>query len=92
MGGVVSGLQGSDLVSLSLNGNPGANFGNGSFSFATRLADGEAYEVVDVSIRRRQCTITGGNGIIAGADVGDITVDCSRVYLGDDIFNDGFEP
>ena len=92
VGGVVSGLQGSDLVSLSLNGNPGASFGNGSFSFATRLADGEAYEVVDVSIRRRQCTITGGNGIIAGADVGDITVDCSRVYLGDDIFNDGFEP
>jgi hypothetical protein len=90
IGGNVSGLVGTGLV-LSLNS--GAQTlpisANGSFTFATPLADGAAYAVTVSSqpINPPEvCTVTNGTGTVSGANVVTVGVTCI-----DRIFADGFD-
>ncbi len=86
VGGTVSGLvQNSDGVVLDLNGvETIAIPGNGSFSFSTNLYDGDTY-LVQISsnpaIPAQNCNITGGSGVIAGADISGISIICDPVQL-----------
>ncbi len=92
VGGTVSGLLGSDVVVLALNGGAQISVGNGSFGFLSLLADGAAYTVTDASGRPTLCQISNGSGTINGANVTDVAVDCSVIYAGEIIFRNGFEP
>ena len=52
---------------------------NGPFNFTEELPDGFPYDVrvaTQPSAPDQTCTVTDGSGTIAGADVGDILVDC----------------
>lgn len=91
VGGTVSGLLGSDTVTLALNAGERLTLGNGGFRFLEELANGAAYTVTDVSGRRQSCQISNRQGTIQGADVDDVHVDCTRIYGGDILFRDGFE-
>ena len=90
IGGNVSGLVGSGLV-LSLNA--GAQTlpiaADGAFTFPTGLANGAAYAVT-VSTQPTNpievCTVTGGSGTVAAANVTTVVVTCS-----DRIFGNGFD-
>jgi len=92
VGGTVSGLEGSGLVLQNNGGDDLAISGNGSFTFATALADGSDYAV---SVRTQpgapaqQCTVSNGTGTISGAAVTDVGVNCQNQE--DMIFADGFE-
>jgi trimeric autotransporter adhesin len=83
VGGVVAGYQNGGL-SLSLNDGPAlAIAGDGAFAFADALPDGTGYSVavVDQPVSPRQiCAISNGEGVVAGADVTDIDVQCISVY------------
>lgn len=77
VGGTVSGLTGSGLV-LQNNGGDDLSIGaDGSFAFATRLADGGTYNVtVKTQASDQSCAVTNGVGTIAGADIANVTVSC----------------
>lgn len=80
VGGIVSGLSGSQLV-LQLNGGDDlAIASNGRFTFATSLAGGTQYRVA-VSAQpanpTQVCTIAGGNGTVGGANVTTVRVACA---------------
>lgn len=78
VGGTLSGLTGS--VILTNNGDSLTLTGNGAFTFGVRLSDGASYGVaVAVQPAAQTCTVTGGSGAIAGADVTDVTVTCGAV-------------
>jgi hypothetical protein len=92
VGGTVGGLAGSGLV-LSLNS--GAQSlpvsANGGFAFPTALANGAVYTVTvgtQPSGPVQECVVANGNGTIAGANVGNITVTCPD---DDTIFRNGFD-
>jgi hypothetical protein len=79
VGGTVSGLAGSGLVLQNNAGDDLAIAGNGSFTFATRLGDTEAYSVTvqtQPSDLSQTCSVTNGSGVIAGADVTNVAVNC----------------
>jgi 6-phosphogluconolactonase len=80
VGGTVNGLAGTGLV---LQNNAGGNLAvaaAGSFTFASRLTGGAAYNVT-VSAQpvnpSQTCAVTGGTGTVASADVNSITVSCT---------------
>jgi hypothetical protein len=83
LAGTVSGIEGAGLaLKLAL---PDESFksveveANGAFSLGT-FEDGTSYEVTVLSqpVQPLQiCTVSGGSGVIAGADVTDILVKCS---------------
>ena len=81
VGGSVSGLSGSGLV-LQLNGaNDLAVSANGKFNFPNALAKDSAY-VVSVKASpsapvKQACTVSEGNGSIAGAAINNIAVTCT---------------
>jgi hypothetical protein len=77
VGGTIAGLAGRTVV---LQNNAGDDFtttANGSFTFATAVADGGAY---DVTVRTQpsggSCSLSGATGTLDGTDVTDITVTC----------------
>jgi len=76
IGGSVSGLTDAGLV---LQNNGGDNLSvsaNGSFTFATPVAQGGAYAVgVLAQPTGQTCTVTNGSGT-ANADVTSVQVDC----------------
>jgi 6-phosphogluconolactonase (cycloisomerase 2 family) len=78
--GSVTGLNGSGLT-LALNG--GGNLaisGNGAFTFAGGLASGASYSVTvttQPSTPRQVCTVSGGTGTVAAANVTSISVTCA---------------
>ncbi len=82
VGGTVSGLTGSGLV-LQNNGGDDLAIGagaNGSFTFATKVADGSAYAVTvktQPGAPLQSCVVTNGAGTIPGADVTNVTVTCT---------------
>ncbi|MCA9634476.1 MAG: alkaline phosphatase family protein [Myxococcales bacterium] len=79
VGGVVEGLEGSGLRLLNLGGDPLEIAADGVFTFATPLAEGASYEVTvdaDPASPDQGCTVSGGSGTIAGADVDDVVVRC----------------
>ncbi|MGN6520131.1 MAG: hypothetical protein ACTHK2_11980, partial [Dokdonella sp.] len=89
IGGNVTGLLGNS-VTLSLNGTeslPVAS--NGSFVFTTMLGSGASYAVTvqaQPTSPAEVCTVTGGSGTVAGANVTSVQVACS-----DRIFANGYE-
>ena len=51
---------------------------NGSFSFATKLANGAAYNVtVKTNPSGQSCSVANGTGTIAAADVMNVAVTCA---------------
>jgi len=83
VGGTVSGLVAGTLV-LQNNGVDNlAAVANGPFTFATPLADGSSYKVtVRTQPFAQLCAVTSGSGAIAGGDVTNIQVSCSRTTGG----------
>ena len=77
IGGTVTGLSGT--VVLQDNGGDDLSVSsNGSFTFATALAAGAAYDVtVKTSPSGQSCTVSGGSGTVASADVTNVAVSCT---------------
>jgi Putative esterase len=82
VGGTVTGLTGTVV----LEDNGGDNLtvsASGSFTFATSLAQGAAYDVtVGTEPAGQTCTITGGSGTMPAADITNIAVACSTLAAG----------
>lgn len=77
VGGSVTGLNGSGLT-LSSNGQTLAVAANGSFTFASSIAGGSAYNVavaVQPSAPTQTCTVANGNGTLS-ANVTNVAVSC----------------
>ena len=76
VGGAISGLTGT----VTLQNNGGDNLvrsANGSFTFATALADSSAYSVTVIAQPSGQtCSVNNGSGTINGTDVTDVAVTC----------------
>ena len=91
VGGTVSGLSDGAVVVLQDNGGDDLTVAsNGSFTFATPLADGAAYSVTIAKHRAGEvCTLSGGSGTVASANVTSVAVTCvpSTTQLGADNFN-----
>ncbi|MBK9130047.1 MAG: hypothetical protein IPM20_00180 [Gammaproteobacteria bacterium] len=79
VGGTVSGLIGT--VQLQNNGGDTLSVSaNGLFTFTTALADGASYSVTVLSQPTGQvCAVSNGTGVLSGADVTGILVDCAPV-------------
>jgi len=79
VGGVIGPLDGP--LTLQLNGGETLQFspsGPQPFSFATALPAGTHYAVTVVAAPSNEfCTVTNGSGIIAGADIQDVLVECA---------------
>lgn len=77
IGGTIAGLAASPVV---LQNNGGDNLtvnANGSFTFATPLAEGQTYNVtVLTQPANRTCTVTNGSGTVGTTDVTTIVVTC----------------
>lgn len=77
VGGTVSGLGGGSVVLHNRGADPLTVTADGPFAFPTRFADATPYDVtVATAPANRVCTVTGGTGTIAGANVTNVTVAC----------------
>ncbi|MEO8009136.1 MAG: beta-propeller fold lactonase family protein [Betaproteobacteria bacterium] len=79
VGGAVAGLTGTGLVLKSNGGDTLAISVNGAFTFATALANGASFNVtvqIQPSSRSQTCIVTGGAGLVAGANVTSVNVAC----------------
>jgi len=80
IGGTVSGA--SFTVVLQNNGGDDKSTGNGSFTFATTLTNGAAYNVTVLSSNpAQQCTVTNGSGT-ANGNVTNVQVVCKNTIGG----------
>ncbi|MFY0528449.1 NHL repeat-containing protein [Archangium gephyra] len=82
VGGTIAGLSGGNLT-LQLNGQQSLTRGaDGPFSFETPLADRSDYAVtVAATPPEQDCSVEGGTGKVAGADVNSVQVRCAtRTY------------
>ena len=80
VGGSVSGLDGSGLVLRNNGGDDLPIASNGSFTFASELASGSAFEVSVATQPTRPsqtCTLADASGTIGGSDVRTVKVTCS---------------
>jgi 6-phosphogluconolactonase (cycloisomerase 2 family) len=80
IGGAVGGLAGTGLVLQDNGGDDLAIPSSGAFTFATRLASGAAYGVTvrtPPSNPSQTCTVTGGAGTVASANITGVTVTCT---------------
>jgi PKD repeat protein len=92
IGGSVSGLEGSGLVLQNNAGDDLSIDANGGFTFSTELLDGSSYTVTvktQPTSPNQTCSISNGSGVVAGANVTDVNVDC--VDRQEVLFLDGFE-
>jgi uncharacterized delta-60 repeat protein len=79
LGGTVTGLGGSGLALRTTFINNVQPSADGPFTFPRPLGDGTAYSVTietQPTNPTQVCTVTNGNGTIAGADVSNILVKC----------------
>jgi hypothetical protein len=83
IGGTVSGLVGSGLDLRDTSSLPISDLfisGNGSFTIATAVAGGTAYNVVIVvqpGFPAQACTVSGGTGTVTNTDVTTVVVTCA---------------
>ena len=79
VGGSTSGLSGT--VVLRDNGGDDLTLtANGAFSFATKLANGAAYNVtVKTNPSGQSCSVANGTGTIAAADVTNVALTCASI-------------
>ena len=79
IGGVVTGLSGTGLV-LRDNGGDDLMVGSsGAFTFATRVASGQGYQVTvaaQPTSPSQTCTVTAGSGAVGNADITNVAVSC----------------
>ena len=83
VGGSVSGLSGSGLVLRNNGGDDKSIVSNGSYTFATEVADGANYNVTVLSQPNTQnqlCTVANATGTISGGSVNNANVSCSLAY------------
>ncbi|MES1206136.1 MAG: hypothetical protein ABUS79_09390, partial [Pseudomonadota bacterium] len=84
VGGTITGLNGSGLV---LQDNAGDNLsvsGNGTFTFATKVASGGPYAVTVLtppSAPTQNCVVANGSGTMGGAAVSNVTITCTNVVI-----------
>lgn len=79
VGGSVSGLNGT-LVLQNNGGDDVTLNADGSFSFATRIADGGAYAVtVRTQPAGQTCSVASGSGTVAGGAVSNVQVTCADI-------------
>ena len=79
VGGTVSGLTGS--VVLANNGGDNLTVTGSSFSFATSLPTGVAYNVsVATQPSGQSCAVTNGSGTVGSAAVTTVAVTCASAY------------
>jgi hypothetical protein len=79
VGGTVSGLNGVGLVLQDNGGDDLAINANGTFAFATPLADLSAYAVTvrtQPTGPSQTCTVSNGSGNVAGANATNVAVSC----------------
>lgn len=77
VGGSVSGLAGSTVLQVN-NGDNLTVAANGTFAFATQVANGSSYSVtVFTQPAGKSCSITNGTGTIALASVTNVTITCA---------------
>ena len=80
VGGTISGLTGSGLVLLDNGTDSLPVSASGTFTFATQVAGGSAY---DVTVRTepanpsQTCVVAHGSGTISGSDITNVTVMCA---------------
>lgn len=81
VGGTVSGLSANSGVLLTDAAGAGVFISsNGRFSIDSAFVDGAAYDLAvstDPGTPSVRCTVTRGKGVIAGADVDDVAIDCA---------------
>lgn len=80
IGGTLSGLSPGNFVTLrnAVNGESVSLSQNGSFSFASRLANGAIYSIsVQTQPNQQTCSITNGIGAVNGANIGNLQVACA---------------
>jgi hypothetical protein len=80
VGGVVSGLESGEAVTLSEeeSGQQQRVAANGHFSFSTAVAAGSNYRVLVVEAPSgKSCAVSNGSGRVANADVTSVRVECS---------------
>jgi environmental stress-induced protein Ves len=78
VGGTVTGLLGTGLVLQNNNADDLAVNANGTFTFATALADAATYSVtVRTQPTGQNCVVTNAVGTIAAADVATIALSCA---------------
>lgn len=77
--GTATGLAGGESVVLQNNGGDNLRVSsNGSFTFATPVAQGATYIVTVLTQPNTQtCTVTNGNGTMGGTNVTNVSVTCS---------------
>ncbi|CAM4407715.1 MAG: hypothetical protein LEGION0403_FIIPPAGN_00912 [Legionella sp.] len=76
VGGTVSGLSGTVVLQDNSGDNLTIN-GNGSFTFATPVAQGAPYNVtVHTQPATQICTVTNGGGTMGGANATNVGVNC----------------
>src|SRR5690606_22229528 len=76
----VSGLRGAGLVLQLNSANDLSVEADGLATFDAQLTDGANYAVsVAAQPQSQTCNVTNGSGVIAGADVVDVLVECSVV-------------
>jgi hypothetical protein len=79
IGGTVTGLNGAGLQLQNNGGEVLSIAANGPFKFPTSLPNGAAYNVVVVmqpNSPTQSCLASNSTGIVSGADVTTIQVDC----------------
>ncbi|WP_028389248.1 DUF4369 domain-containing protein [Legionella fairfieldensis] len=80
VGGTVSGLVGGTVVLQNNGGNDLEIEDNGPFTFSETVAQGSPYNVTVLTQPDNQiCSITNGSGTMGGADVTNVTVNCSAI-------------
>ena len=79
VGGSVSGLNGT-LVLQNNGGDDATLNADGSFSFATQIADGGTYAVtVRTQPANQTCSVASGSGTVAGGAVSNVQVTCANI-------------
>ena len=78
IGGNLTGLKSGDSLTLLDNRSDALTLtANGKFTFAIRLPSGSAYRLgVNITPLGEKCTVTHGVGVVAGANVTNISVSC----------------
>jgi hypothetical protein len=80
VGGSVSGLSGAGLVLQNNAGDDLEIASNGSFTFATEVASGSAFEVTvatQPNSPSQTCTVADGSGTVGGGNVRTVKVTCA---------------
>ena len=80
IGGNVSGLTGTGLVLHDIGGQNLSITSNGTFVFATPVTSGAVYQVtVQTNPAGQTCSVSSSTGLVASANVSNVTVTCSAL-------------